>query len=247
MASANTTASVLTTNITWSNWKANTDVKICELLSWQWKAFLYACFSIITVISLPGNTLVCFMVYTRPSMKSAINLLLAHMSLVNILLVTVCMPLTLLQVIGVVNETSLTVKVNSVLFQLFNAEKMLVLVVVSVDRYYIIVKRRNALHKDCTRLLFAFLWLAGVCCTALPIIVSAGRVFAFPACLLGCSGRPCPAVYYVYFSRLLLVFAPVFIVLVLFIKIVKAVRYRHMRIANHPPIISTAMHKKGQL
>ena len=51
---------------------------------------------VITMLgSIFGNSVVCLIVYQKPPMRSAINLLLANMALSNILLALGCMPFAL--------------------------------------------------------------------------------------------------------------------------------------------------------
>ena len=121
--------------------------------------------------SLFGNSIVCFIVYQKPAMRSAINLLLANMALANILLSLGCMPFALTTLItGSWVFGVAMCRTIAFLHRLFVCEAVFVLFAISIDRYLIIVQKRDKLTPFRAKLVIGITWCISAALSFPPVI-----------------------------------------------------------------------------
>eukprot|EP00111_Clytia_hemisphaerica_P014565 TCONS_00042868-protein len=215
------------------------------------RGFLTFLLVVVVVISLFGNLLLCGIVYRRSAMRSAINLLLANVALTDFLLVLLHVPVAL----AVLNSTGWPFnqpfcRFNGFIFQMLNCEKVLVLLVISIDRYFIIVKRCDTLTPHKSKILICSTWVISFI-VAIPPVLGWG-VFRFTEgstqCLVHGSHGDIDmlAKSYILFSSVVTVMTPTLVLLFIYYRILRTVRRNGFRIQNHPPVTPTAMHKKGK-
>ncbi|TNN04350.1 hypothetical protein fugu_001379 [Takifugu bimaculatus] len=93
-----------------------------------------------------GNAIVCLIVYQKPAMRSAINLLLATLAFSDIMLSLLCMPFTAVTVASADwSFGSEFCRASIMLYWLFVLEGVSILLIISVDRFLIIVQRQDKL------------------------------------------------------------------------------------------------------
>ena len=125
---------------------------------------------ILILVSFCGNAVVCFIVYRKPQMRSAINLLLANMALSDILVSILCMPfpfITLLSGEWLFGHD--VCEIHNFLLEYLSAVAILILLIMSGDRYMIIVKRRDKLTAKFSKLFIALVWVIPCVIALLPI------------------------------------------------------------------------------
>uniref|UniRef100_A0A3Q3X5C9 G-protein coupled receptors family 1 profile domain-containing protein n=1 Tax=Mola mola TaxID=94237 RepID=A0A3Q3X5C9_MOLML len=140
-----------------------------------------------------GNAIVCLIVYQKPAMRSAINLLLATLAFSDIMLSLLCMPFTAVTVATADwSFGSGFCRASIMLYWLFVLEGVSILLIISVDRFLIIVQRQDKLTPHRAKLLIAGSWVLSLC-VSLPSVVgwrtgAAGIGGAWaPQCVLGYS------------------------------------------------------------
>ena len=202
------------------------------------------------VISLLGNVLVCYVVYRKPAMRSGINLLLANLALSDLLMSATCMSLSVAYLnMQIYAMDSNVCRLGAVLYLTFQTEKILLLVVISVDRYYIIVKRKDNLNTFKAKLIVVVTWLMSLS-LAIPPLLGLGRYsyFAFrPQCSLQVVDISMGELTWIAVLNTLSGFLPYGIMIMSYGLILRTVRRNCFRVQNHPPVNPTAMHRKGKL
>lgn len=122
---------------------------------------------VIALISFLGNFIVCLMVYQKAAMRSAINILLASLAFADMMLAIINMPFALITI----NTTywifgDIFCRVSAMFFWLFVIEGVVILLIISIDRFLIIVQRQDKLNPYRAKLLIAilgewhFVWLS---------------------------------------------------------------------------------------
>lgn len=199
-------------------------------------------------LSLTGNAIICGIVYKKESMRSGINLLLANLAFSDFLSALTNLPITVV----VYNSIdwplgSAACTINGVLYNVLNANKIFILLVISVDRYFIIVKRKDTVTPSKGKLLILCSWIFA-------LIISVPPVFGWGKYLFTCGSIQCLLDFqegsnpsYTLFNNLVTVFGPSFILLITYHRILRTVRRNCFRVQNHPPVTPTAMHRKGKL
>lgn len=187
-----------------------------------------------------GNAIVCLIVYQKPAMRSAINLLLATLAFSDIMLSLLCMPFTAVTVAttdwrfgGGFCRTSV------MLYWLFVLEGVSILLIISVDRFLIIVQRQDKLTPHRAKVLIAASWALSLC-VALPSVAGwrAGRtseeteVARAPQCILGYSESLADRGYTVLLA-VAVFFVPFGVMLYSYLCILNTVRRNATRIHNH--------------
>ena len=235
---------------------AGTTAKECYPSS-SVRAFLTLLLVLVLLLGLVGNLLLCGIVYRRSAMHSAINLLLANIALTDFLLALLHAPISL----AVVNSVGwpfnqALCNFNGFIFQALICEKAVVLLIISIDRYFIIVKRCDTLTPHKSKLLITSSWLLSFI-VALPPVLGWG-VFRFAPGSVKCfvvSTRDDSngfllldtlAESYIIFATTVSVLLPGLILLYVYTRILQTVRRNGFRVQNHPPVTPTAMHKKGK-
>lgn len=222
------------------------------------RTFLTFLVVLVFLLGLLGNILLCGIVYRRSAMHSAINLLLANIALTDFLMAFLHAPITLVVVNSIgwpFNQTFCNF--NGFIFQALNSEKAIVLLIISIDRFFIIVKRCDTLTPYKSKLLIAGSWLISFT-LALPPVLGWGMFHFTPGsvkCLVVSRQVVSKtdillldtlAESYVIFATTITVLLPGSILLYVYTRILQTVRRNGFRVQNHPPVTPTAMHKKGK-
>ena len=205
---------------------------------------------IMVVISLIGNVLVCYVVYRKPAMRSGINLLLANLALSDLFMSVTCMPLSVAYLnIERYAIDSTVCQLEAVFYLKFQTEKIFLLVVISVDRYYIIVKRKDNLNTFKAKLIIAVTWLLSLLLTIPPLfgLGSYNYVSFRPQCSLRLIDVGLPDMIWITIFNTLSGFLPCGVMILSYAFILRTVRRNCFRVQNHPPVNPTAMHRKGKL
>ncbi|XP_004686243.1 PREDICTED: probable G-protein coupled receptor 45 [Condylura cristata] len=142
------------------------------------------------VVGFLGNAVVCVIVYQRPAMRSAINLLLATLAFSDIMLSLCCMPFTAVSLITVHwHFGDYFCRLSAMLYWFFVLEGVAILLIISVDRFLIIVQRQDKLNPRRAKVIIATSWALSFCVSAPSL---AGWTFVevparAPQCVLGYS------------------------------------------------------------
>ncbi|KAK6292469.1 hypothetical protein J4Q44_G00370530 [Coregonus suidteri] len=206
------------------------------------RVMLAAIMIFMITIGFLGNAIVCLIVYQKPAMRSAINLLLATLAFSDIMLSLLCMPFTAV--------TMATAdwrfgggfcRASVMLYWLFVLEGVSILLIISVDRFLIIVQRRqDKLTPHRAKLLIVASWALSLC-VALPSVIgwragAAGvigiREAWAPQCVLGYSESLSDRSYTVLLA-VAVFFVPFGIMLYSYLCILNTVRRNALRIHNH--------------
>ncbi|KAL3883789.1 hypothetical protein ACJMK2_030020 [Sinanodonta woodiana] len=114
---------------------------------------------IIIAIGCGGNMIAFLLVYKKTSMRSAINLLLANMALADMFLGIVSMPFIFSTIVSKLHiHGIITCVCFSTLQNIFVSVSISTLMTISVDRYLIIVHRRDKLTPRSAKVLIGMSW-----------------------------------------------------------------------------------------
>lgn len=216
------------------------------------RVFLTLLLTLFILVSLFGNALLCGIVYRRSAMRSGINLLLANVAMTDFLMSIFHFPMALV----VLNTKRWPFgdgmcKLNGFMFALLNAEKVVALLIISIDRYFIIVKRKDTLTSSKAKISIVGSWLFSLFVAILPVL-GWGRYDYFHGCIQ-CIVQDRPGFEVAFLSRSYIIFATTTIVFIpgvvmafIYYRIFRTVRRNGFRVQNHPPVTPTAMHKKGK-
>ncbi|XP_041055603.1 high-affinity lysophosphatidic acid receptor [Carcharodon carcharias] len=182
-----------------------------------------------------GNAIVCLIVYQKPAMRSAINLLLATLAFSDIMLSLICMPFTTVTIITVEwIFGSYFCRISAMLYWFFVLEGVAILLIISVDRYLIIVQRQDKLNPHRAKIMIIISWAVSFC-ISFPSVIGWTVVEVptrAPQCVLGYTETEANRIYAV----LLLVtifFVPFGVMLYSYLCILNTVRRNAVRIHNH--------------
>ncbi|TRY53758.1 hypothetical protein DNTS_014919 [Danionella cerebrum] len=182
-----------------------------------------------------GNAIVCLIVYQKPAMRSAINLLLATLAFSDIMLSLLCIPFTTVTL--ATTDWSFGVgfcRVSIMLYWLFVLEGVSILLIISVDRFLIIVQRQDKLTPHRAKILIAASWVLSLC-VSIPSVVSwrTMRIGSqVPQCILGYSESLAVRGYTVLLA-VAVFFVPFGVMMYSYICILNTVRRNALRIHNH--------------
>lgn len=203
------------------------------LISVTLRVTLAALMIFMITIGFLGNAIVCLIVYQKPAMRSAINLLLATLAFSDIMLSLLCMPFTTADW----SFGSGFCRASIMLYWLFVLEGVSILLIISVDRFLIIVQRQDKLTPHRAKLLIAGSWVLSLC-VSLPSVVgwrtgaaSIGGAWA-PQCVLGYSDSLADRGYMVLLA-VAVFFVPFTVMLYSYMCILNTVRRNTLRIHNH--------------
>ncbi|KAK6309637.1 high-affinity lysophosphatidic acid receptor [Coregonus clupeaformis] len=188
-----------------------------------------------------GNAIVCLIVYQKPAMRSAINLLLATLAFSDIMLSLLCMPFTAVTVATADwRFGGGFCRASVMLYWLFVLEGVSILLIISVDRFLIIVQRQDKLTPHRAKLLIVASWALSLC-VALPSVIGwrvgtagvtgIGGAWA-PQCVLGYSESLADRCYTVLLA-VAVFFVPFGVMLYSYLCILNTVRRNALRIHNH--------------
>lgn len=199
------------------------------------QVFFSMAMAAILLVALTGNVVVCLMVYQRSAMRSAINILLASLAFSDMMLAILNMPFALVTVIStswIFGDAFC--RVSAMLFWFFVMEGVAVLLIISIDRFLIIVQKQDKLSPQRAKLLIVVTW-------GLSFIFSFPLAVGFPLqlpprapqCVFGYSIN---SGYHAYVLILILVFffIPFIVMLYTFMGILNTIRHNAIRIHSHP-------------
>ncbi|CAK6435395.1 unnamed protein product [Pipistrellus nathusii] len=181
-----------------------------------------------------GNSVVCVIVYQRPAMRSAINLLLATLAFSDIMLSLCCMPFaaaTLVTVRWRFGDSFC--RLSAALYWLFVLEGVAALLIISVDRFLLIAQRQDRLTPRRAKAVIAASWALSLCVSA-PALAGRPPVEVparAPQCVLGYTELPAGRAYAVTLV-VAAFFAPCGVMLAAYLGILRAVRRSAVRVRN---------------
>ncbi|XP_077436285.1 high-affinity lysophosphatidic acid receptor [Vanacampus margaritifer] len=185
-----------------------------------------------------GNSIVCLIVYQKPAMRSAINLLLATLAFTDIMLSLLCIPFAAVTLGSADWSFGYEFcRASIMLYWLFVLEGVSILLIISVDRFLIIVQRQDKLTPHRAKVLIAGSWLLSLC-VSLPSIVGwrAGTagigVVWVPQCVLGYSQSVADRAYTLLLA-VAVFFAPFSVMLYSYMCILNTVRRNTLRVHSH--------------
>ena len=213
-------------------------------------------FILMFLVSAMGNSLVCYIVYQKPAMRSAINILLATLAMADVLTAIVCMPFTIITLIGqdwIFGEVFC--QVNAIMFNLLVTEGTFVLLTISVDRFMIIVRRKDTLTPRKAKVYISVSWLLSIA-IVLPPLFGWGS-YGFERGQIHCSLEwpsqgelDLTDLSYGLFFYVSTFCIPLILMGYCFVSILRTVRRNSTRIQNHPPVpggVITKMHRPGKM
>lgn len=198
---------------------------------------IFFCFvmAAILLVALSGNIVVCLMVYQRSAMRSAINILLASLAFADMMLAILNMPFALVTVVTT-NWIfgDVFCRVSAMLFWFFVMEGAAVLLIISIDRFLIIVQKQDKLSPQRAKLLIVVTWGLSFIFT-FPLAVGSPPLQIpprAPQCIFGYSSDPGYHAY-VLILTLAFFFLPFTVMLYTFMGILNTIRHNAIRIRSH--------------
>ncbi|XP_030051498.1 putative G-protein coupled receptor 63 [Microcaecilia unicolor] len=217
-----------------------------ESLNLPLQIFLSAVMVFILLLSFLGNLVVCLMVYQKAAMRSAINILLASLAFADMLLAMINMPFALITIImtqWIFGDVFC--RVSAMFFWLFVMEGVAILLIISIDRFLIIVQKQDKLNPYRAKILIIISWATSFC-VAFPLAVGNPNLQVpsrAPQCVFGYStNRGYQA--YVILVVLIFFFIPFLVMLYSFMGILNTVRHNAVRIHSHPDSICLSQASK---
>lgn len=200
----------------------------------------------ILLVALSGNVVVCLMVYQRSAMRSAINILLASLAFADMMLAVLNMPFALVTVVTtnwIFGDAFC--RVSTMLFWFFVMEGVAILLIISIDRFLIIVQKQDKLSPQRAKLLIGVTWGLSFL-FSFPLAVGSPPLQIpprAPQCVFGYSAEPG---YHAYVLVLMLVFffIPFMVMLYTFMGILNTIRHNAVRIHTHPDSICLSQASK---
>ncbi|XP_077443226.1 putative G-protein coupled receptor 63 [Stigmatopora argus] len=190
----------------------------------------------ILLFALLGNMVVCLMVYQRSAMRSAINLLLASLAFADMMLAIFSMPFTLVTVMTI-NWVfgEVFCRVSAMLFWFFAVGGVAVLLIISIDRFLIIVQKQDKLSPQKAKVLIVVTWGIAFFFSFPLAVGSLGLQVPprAPQCVFGYSPKPASHAY-VLLLMLVSFFLPFLVMLYTFMGILNTIRHNTARIHSHP-------------
>jgi hypothetical protein len=180
-------------------------------------------------------------------MRSAINLLLANMAFSNILLGILVMPfafVTLITDVWVLGDVMC--RAEGFLQTLFTSETVSMLVIISVNRYLIIVHKIDKLTPLRARYLIGTTWMCS-CCLSFPPTVGWGLYTSYAGwimCVLQEHRNTADKAYVMIYYSVLFI-SPLFTLFYSYLAITRTIHHKSLRIHNHPDELSAAGVKLG--
>ncbi|XP_021513185.1 probable G-protein coupled receptor 63 [Meriones unguiculatus] len=190
----------------------------------------------ILFVSFLGNLVVCLMVYQKAAMRSAINILLASLAFADMLLAVLNMPFALVTIL-----TTRWIfgkffcRLSAMFFWLFVIEGVAILLIISIDRFLIIVQRQDKLNPYRAKVLIAVSW-AMAFSIAFPLAVGNPDLqmpSRAPQCVFGYTTNSGYQAYVILIS-LISFFIPFLVILYSFMGILNTLRHNALRIHSYP-------------
>nr|XP_020639168.1 probable G-protein coupled receptor 63 [Pogona vitticeps] len=208
-------------------------------LSLPLQIMLSAAMIFILLVSFLGNLVVCLMVYQKTAMRSAINILLASLAFADMLLAVLNMPFALITIITtkwVFGD--IFCRVSAMFFWLFVIEGGAILLIISIDRFFIIVQKQDKLNPYRAKVLTAVSWVTAFV-VAFPLSVGNPSLqipSKAPQCVFSYTTNPGYRAY-VILVVLISFFIPFLVMLYSFMGILNTMRRNAVRIHSHPDSI----------
>ena len=235
----------ISTTIQWKIWNLNSSDNISmtdipgynadiQELNCISKVIIGVLMVLLIVVSFCGNSIVCLIVFQKPAMRSAINLLLANMAVSDILTSVTSMTFSFVTLFW--REQMLT-DVHCKFIMFFQAWFVFVgtvmLLTISVDRYMIIVQKKDKLVSHNARILIILAWISSIILTFPPTVGWGHYRYSPvpPQCILGDSELPSD-VTFVILKVSITFFIPVFTMSFCFIRILNVFRKNRNRVHN---------------
>ncbi|XP_066532134.1 probable G-protein coupled receptor 63 [Hoplias malabaricus] len=195
---------------------------------------VFFCVAMVCVLLLAflGNVVVCVMVYRRAAMRSAINILLASLAFSDMMLALLNMPFALVTVLSMhwVFGTAFC-RMSAMFLWLFLLQGAAVLLIISVDRFLIIVQKQDRLSPGRAKALVAVSWTLSLF-LAFPLSLGFPSVPApprAPQCVFGFALERGEQAY-VVLMVLVFFFVPFSVMLYAFVGILCTLRRNALRI-----------------
>ncbi|XP_016054967.1 PREDICTED: probable G-protein coupled receptor 45, partial [Miniopterus natalensis] len=195
---------------------------------------LAAVMTLMIAVGFLGNSVVCVIVYQRPAMRSAINLLLATLAFSDIMLSLCCMPFAAVTLVTVRwRFGDYFCRLSAALYWFFVLEGVAVLLIISVDRFLLIVQRQDKLNPRRAKVIIAASWALSFCVSA-PSLAGWALVEVparAPQCVLGYTEVPAGRAYVVTLV-VAAFFVPFGLMLGSYLCILHTVRKNTLRVHN---------------
>ncbi|XP_013385199.1 high-affinity lysophosphatidic acid receptor [Lingula anatina] len=219
----------------------------CTLMfSAEWQVVSTILIALTMCVSIAGNSIVCVIVCRKPSMRSAINLLLANLAFSNILLSVFCMPFSILQLFTYhVPEKYYIYLTIGFLQTLWVSESMSVLFAISIDRYMIIVRRKDHLNPYRAKVIITFTWCYSLIISFPPLVGFGRYIFHETDYCTSVEIYDAKDIFYTFLLNLLVFIVPTFIMAYAYFRIVRAVRQNLARIQSQPNHSCDSMASRG--
>lgn len=209
---------------------------------------IFFCFVMVVIllVALSGNIVVCLMVYQRSAMRSAINILLASLAFADMMLAILNMPFALVTVVTtdwIFGEVFC--RVSAMLFWFFVMEGAAILLIISLDRFLIIVQKQDKLSPQRAKLLIVVTWGLSFI-FSFPLALGSPPLQIpprAPQCIFSYNSEPG---YHAYVLILMLVFffIPFMVMLYTFMGILNTIRHNAIRIHSHTDTVCLSQASK---
>lgn len=191
---------------------------------------------VMMLIGTVGNLVIVIIVFRRPAMRSAINMLLATMAFSHVLLSSVCLFFAMVTIATTdwIFGDSLC-NIHAVLHTTLVIEAVSILVIISVDRYLIIVHRKEILSPVRTNIVIVLTWLLSLFIGILPVL-GIGDYTHRPGqlqCFLATPETKCD-LFYLSLYVLMIFFVPFLTMMYCYVCIIRTVHRSFNRINIMP-------------
>ncbi|XP_059369285.1 probable G-protein coupled receptor 63 [Carassius carassius] len=190
----------------------------------------------VLLLAFLGNMVVCLMVYQRAAMRSAINILLASLAFADMMLAVLNMPFALVTMVTtrwIFGEAFC--RISAMFFWMFLMEGVAILMIISVDRFLIIVQKQDKLSPRRAKVLIAVSWSLSFC-FSFPLSIGHPALYnppRAPQCVFGYTVERGDHAY-VMLIMLVFFFVPFLVMLYTFMGILSTLRHNALRIHSHP-------------
>lgn len=186
----------------------------------------------VLLFALCGNAVVCVMVYRRAAMRSAINFLLANLAFADMMLTVTAVPFDLVTMVTAQWLFSATLcRASAMFLWLCMSVGVAMLLVISMDRFLIIVWRQDRLTPHRAKILIATSWILAFF-LVFPLLIGYPSLEvppSAPQCMLSYSPDSSYRGYVVVLS-LLTFFMPFTVMACAFTAILSSIRHNALRI-----------------
>lgn len=195
------------------------------------------------VVCIMGNLIVCLIVYQKTAMRSAINLLLANMAMSNMLLSIFGVTFFLATLVaGKWIFGEIVCRIIGCLQMFFIGAGVFIMLTISVDRYLIIVHRKDKLTQLRAKVFIAISWISSILLAFPPVIGWEKYVFykGQTQCMLKIN-EDFQDLLYILLCYSILFFLPMATMAYCFFCIIKTVRKNSMKIHNQADQITVSV------